>query len=60
MLNRNKFVTFITNLLFNTNITDMETGFKVFQYSLFYRIWESRRFRSGRDKTMFSSSKAFS
>lgn len=25
----NKFVTLITNLLFNTNITDMETGFKV-------------------------------
>jgi glycosyltransferase involved in cell wall biosynthesis len=27
----NKFVTFITNILFNTNITDMETGFKVFR-----------------------------
>ncbi|MFH0749605.1 MAG: glycosyltransferase family 2 protein [Candidatus Gottesmanbacteria bacterium] len=25
----NKFVTFVTNILFNTNITDMETGFKV-------------------------------
>jgi glycosyltransferase involved in cell wall biosynthesis len=25
----NKFVTLITNLLYNTNITDMETGFKV-------------------------------
>lgn len=27
----NKFVTFVTNLLFNTNITDMETGYKVFR-----------------------------
>lgn len=27
----NKFVTFLTNILFNTNITDMETGFKVFR-----------------------------
>jgi glycosyltransferase involved in cell wall biosynthesis len=27
----NKFVTLMTNLLFNTNITDMETGFKVFR-----------------------------
>ncbi len=27
----NKFVTLITNILFNTNITDMETGFKVFR-----------------------------
>lgn len=27
----NKFVTFVTNILFNTNITDMETGFKVFR-----------------------------
>jgi glycosyltransferase involved in cell wall biosynthesis len=27
----NKFVTFITNLLYNTNITDMETGAKVFR-----------------------------
>jgi glycosyltransferase involved in cell wall biosynthesis len=27
----NKFVTFMTNILFNTNITDMETGFKVFR-----------------------------
>jgi len=25
----NKFVTFMTNILFNTNITDMETGYKV-------------------------------
>jgi glycosyltransferase involved in cell wall biosynthesis len=27
----NKFVTLVTNLLFNTNITDMETGYKVFR-----------------------------
>lgn len=27
----NKFVTLITNILYNTNITDMETGFKVFR-----------------------------
>lgn len=27
----NKFVTFITNILYNTNITDMETGYKVFR-----------------------------
>lgn len=27
----NKFVTFMTNILFNTNITDMETGYKVFR-----------------------------
>lgn len=27
----NKFVTFVTNILFNTNITDMETGYKVFR-----------------------------
>lgn len=27
----NKFVTQLTNILFNTNITDMETGFKVFR-----------------------------
>lgn len=27
----NKFVTLMTNILFNTNITDMETGFKVFR-----------------------------
>jgi len=30
----NKFVTFITNILFNTNITDMETGYKVFRRSV--------------------------
>lgn len=27
----NRLVTFITNLLYNTNITDMETGYKVFR-----------------------------
>lgn len=27
----NKFVTLVTNLLFNSNITDMETGYKVFR-----------------------------
>lgn len=30
----NKFVTFMTNILFNTNITDMETGYKVFRRNL--------------------------
>ena len=30
----NKFVTFLTNILFNTNITDMETGYKVFRRSV--------------------------
>lgn len=30
----NKFVTFMTNVLFNSNITDMETGYKVFRRSL--------------------------
>lgn len=27
----NKFVTFVTDILYNTNITDMETGYKVFR-----------------------------
>jgi len=27
----NKFVTFVTNILYNTNITDMETGYKAFR-----------------------------
>ena len=31
----NKFVTFVTNILFNTNITDMETGYKVFRQKCF-------------------------
>lgn len=30
----NKFVTFLTNVLYNTNITDMETGYKVFRRSV--------------------------
>ena len=30
----NKFVTFVTNVLYNTNITDMETGYKVFRRSI--------------------------
>lgn len=29
----NKFVTLVTNILYNTNITDMETGYKVFDTS---------------------------
>ncbi len=34
----NKFVTFVTNVLFNTNITDMETGFKVFRKNVLQGI----------------------
>jgi glycosyltransferase involved in cell wall biosynthesis len=34
----NKFVTFITNILYNTNITDMETGFKVFRHTVIDHI----------------------
>lgn len=34
----NKFVTLVTNLLFNTNITDMETGYKVFRRSVLHGI----------------------
>ena len=30
----NKFVTWMTNILYNTNITDMETGYKVFRRSI--------------------------
>lgn len=41
----NKFVTFVTNILFNTNITDMETGFKVFRRSVLKDITiHSKRF----------------
>ncbi len=41
----NKFVTMITNILFNTNITDMETGFKVFRRSVLEGITiHARRF----------------
>ncbi len=34
----NKFVTLVTNLFFNTNITDMETGYKVFRRHVLDRI----------------------
>ncbi len=34
----NKFVTFLTNILYNTNITDMETGYKVFRREIVDRI----------------------
>lgn len=34
----NKFVTLVTNLLFNTNITDMETGYKVFRQKVLKEI----------------------
>lgn len=34
----NKFVTWITNILYNTNITDMETGYKVFRRDILKTI----------------------
>lgn len=34
----NKFVTLITNILYNTNITDMETGYKVFRHTVLKNI----------------------
>ncbi|MFZ5845209.1 MAG: glycosyltransferase family 2 protein [Patescibacteria group bacterium] len=34
----NKFVTLATNILYNTNITDMETGYKVFRRSVLAKI----------------------
>jgi glycosyltransferase involved in cell wall biosynthesis len=41
----NKFVTLMTNILYNTNITDMETGFKVFRRDVIKRITiKARRF----------------
>lgn len=41
----NKFVTLVTNLLFNTNITDMETGYKVFRRKVLEGITiRSKRF----------------
>lgn len=41
----NKFVTFVTNILYNTNITDMETGYKVFRTSVLASIHlEAKRF----------------
>lgn len=41
----NKFVTWVTNVLFNTNITDMETGYKVFRRSVLEgKIIQAKRF----------------
>lgn len=40
----NKFVTLVTNVLFNTNITDMETGFKVMRK----KVAEGMRIRAKR------------
>jgi glycosyltransferase involved in cell wall biosynthesis len=41
----NKFVTFMTNVLYNTNITDMETGYKAFRSSVIKEITiQSKRF----------------
>ena len=41
----NKFVTFVTNVLFNTNITDMETGYKVFRKHVIEKMRiDSKRF----------------
>lgn len=41
----NKFVTFVTNILFNTNITDMETGYKAFRRKVLKGITiRSKRF----------------
>jgi glycosyltransferase involved in cell wall biosynthesis len=34
----NKFVTMATNILYNTNITDMETGYKVFRKSVIQNL----------------------
>ena len=34
----NKFVTLMTNILFNTNITDMETGYKAFRRSILTNV----------------------
>lgn len=39
----NKFVTFVTNLLYNTNITDMETGFKVFRKDVVQELTLTRK-----------------
>ncbi|MBI5449388.1 glycosyltransferase family 2 protein [Candidatus Gottesmanbacteria bacterium] len=41
----NKFVTLMTNVLYNTNITDMETGYKVFRRTILDAITiRARRF----------------
>jgi hypothetical protein len=39
-----QFVTLITNILFTTNITDMETGFKVFRRGAQDIVIHSKRF----------------
>jgi glycosyltransferase involved in cell wall biosynthesis len=41
----NKFVTLVTNILFNTNITDMETGYKVFRRAVLEAITPLRAHR---------------
>lgn len=41
----NKFVTWVTNILFNTNITDLETGYKVFRTTVLDKVTiHARRF----------------
>jgi len=41
----NKFVTLMTNILYNTNITDMETGYKVFRKKVIEGItFQAKRF----------------
>lgn len=41
----NKFVTFVTNIFYNTNITDMETGYKAFRRSAVEKLHiKARRF----------------
>ncbi len=41
----NKFVTWVTNILYNTNITDMETGYKVFRRTVLDKVSiRARRF----------------
>lgn len=41
----NKFLTFITNILYNTMLTDMEVGYKVFKKEIFDKIeLKSKRF----------------
>lgn len=41
----NKFVTFVTNVLYNTNITDMETGYKVFRRNVIHGVtFSAKRF----------------
>lgn len=41
----NKFVTFVTNIFYNTNITDMETGYKAFRKEVFEGVTiQAKRF----------------